>query len=147
MSYDFFFFSTAIGSNDRERRHQISPQAGRSSVTPRQLLVENVINSIPISDINEARQSCKSMKNFAKRRTFKLFTKEERRGRNCTGWVPAKVQPKKKLDQIKLEAVKILTFKFFKVENPNYRWKRECIKAIDTALRNESAKQKQKNSL
>ena len=75
------------------------------------------------------------MKNFAKRRTFKLFTKEERRGRNCTGWVPAKVQPKKKLDQIKLEAVKILTFKFFKVENPNYRWKRECIKAIDTALR------------
>lgn len=156
MRYEFF--STAIGNDGREQWYQITPRAEYSSVSQRQLLVENVIKSIPGSVINDAFKDCKSLKNFAKRLTFKLFSEDERHGRNCTGWVPGRVQNKKQLDPIKLEAVKKKTFEMFNVENPNYTWKRECIKAIDAALRKENAKQrtcrqeitpsqKQKNSL
>lgn len=101
----------------------------------------NVV-AIPINIIEKVFIESKSVENFAKKLTFAIFSPEERRGRNCTGRAPRKGQHKDKLDPVKLQAVKKVTFQKYscKLGNIDYIW-RKCIKAIDSALRNEKRKQ------
>ena len=94
---------------------------------------------IPLSAIYEAFHTSKSIGNFAKKIVFLMFSKEERHNRNCSGRVTGNVRCKKKLDPVKLEAVKRLTFTFYRVENPDNIWHWKCVKAIDSALRKENS--------
>ena len=102
---------------------------------------QNVV-AIPIDIIEKAFIESKSVENFAKKLTFAIFSPEERCGKNCTGRVPRKGQHKDQLDPVKLQAVKKVTFQKYscKLNNIDYIWRR-CIKAIDSALRNEKRKQ------
>lgn len=137
-----------IGSDDIEQDQQVkllnitrySSQAGIQTVSQEETS-RNVV-AIPINIIEKAFCESKSVMNFAKKLTFAIFSPEERRGRNCTGRAPGKCQHKDKLDPVKLQAVKKVTFQKYscKLENIDYIW-RKCIKAIDSALRNENRKQ------
>ena len=81
----------------------------------------------------------RSRANFAKNLTFAIFSAEERHGKNCTGRVFGKAQLKGQLDQTKLQMVKEATFRKYPCQ-PNLldiTWRKECITAIDSGLRNE----------
>lgn len=137
-----------VGSDDIEQDQQVKhlniirylPQAEIQTVSQEETC-RNVV-AIPINIIEKAFSESKSVTSFAKKLTFAIFSPEERRGRNCTGRVPGKCQHKDKLDPVKLQAVKKVTFQKYscKLENIDYIW-RKCIKAIDSALRNEKRKQ------
>lgn len=137
-----------IGSDDKVQDQQVellsiirySSQAEIQIVSQEQTF-QNVV-AIPINIIEKAFSESKSVTNFAKKLTFAIFSPEERRGRNCTGRVPGNCQHKNKLDPVKLQAVKKVTFQKYScnLENIGYIW-RKCIKAIDSALRNENRKQ------
>ena len=137
-----------VGSDDIEQDQQVKhlniirylSQAEIQTVSQEETC-RNVV-AIPINIIEKAFSESKSVTNFAKKLTFAIFSPEERRGRNCTGRVPGKCQHKDKLDPVKLQAVKKVTFQKYscKLENIDYIW-RKCIKAIDSALRNEKRKQ------
>ena len=117
-----------------------SSETGKQTVQQEETSVQNLVgNLIPRKTLSEASRTSKSIGNFAKKLVFAMFSKEERHNRNCRGWVPGKVQHKKQLDPAKLQAVKQLTFTFYRVENPDYIWNRECVKAIDSALRKENS--------
>lgn len=79
--------------------------------------------------------------NFAKNLVYAAFPLEERLGRNCSGRRSGSLSgPKDPLEQAKLEAVKEAVFKKFPALNGDDEdavWKRECVIAIDTALRSE----------
>ena len=137
-----------MGSDDIEQDQQVkllnivrySSQAEMQTISQEDTC-RNVV-AIPINIIEKAFSESKSVTSFAKKLTFAIFSPEERRGRNCTGRVPGKCQHKDKLDPVKLQAVKKVTFQKYscKLENIDYIW-RKCIKAIDSALRNEKRKQ------
>ena len=82
----------------------------------------------------------RSRGNFAKNLTFQVFSTEERRGRNCTGRVFGRALPKGPLDTGKLNAVKDATFRKYPCHPSliDITWKKECITAIDSGLRNET---------
>ena len=82
----------------------------------------------------------RSRGNFAKNLTFQVFSAEERRGRNCTGRVFGRAMPKGPLDSGKLNAVKEATFRKYPCHPSliDITWKKECITAIDSGLRNET---------
>lgn len=82
----------------------------------------------------------RSRGNFAKNLTFQVFSTEERRGRNCTGRVFGRALPKGPLDSGKLNAVKDATFRKYPCHPSliDITWKKECITAIDSGLRNET---------
>ena len=82
----------------------------------------------------------RSRGNFAKNLTFQVFSTEERRGRNCTGRVFGRALPKGPLDSGKLNAVKEATFRKYPCHPSliDITWKKECITAIDSGLRNET---------
>ena len=82
----------------------------------------------------------RSRGNFAKNLTFQVFSQEERRGRNCTGRVFGRAMPKGPLEAGKLNAVKEATFRKYPCHPSltDITWKKECITAIDSGLRNET---------
>ena len=82
----------------------------------------------------------RSRANFAKNLTFAIFTPEERQGKNCTGRVFGKAQHKGQLDALKLQAVKEATFRKYPCSANliDITWRKECITAIDSGLRNEN---------
>ena len=100
---------------------------------------ENLSPGEPIPDhlVDEAYKASVSRRNLAKNLVFMVFTPEELRGRNCSGKVYGKGLPKEKLDQRKLHSVKMATFKKYPCDptEMDLLWQRECIKAIDKAIR------------
>ena len=94
---------------------------------------------LPCNIVDKIFIESRSRANFAKNLTFAIYTQEERRGKNCTGRVFGKAQHKGQLDPTKLAAVKEATFSKYPC-NPNLvdiTWRKECITAIDSGLRNE----------
>eukprot|EP00111_Clytia_hemisphaerica_P023631 TCONS_00069676-protein len=94
---------------------------------------------IPASVIEKVFIESRSRANFAKNLTFAIYSKEERYNRNCTGRVFGRAQNKQQLDPEKLAAVKEATFNKYPC-GPNLvdiTWRKECITAIDSGLRNE----------
>ncbi|XP_065066250.1 uncharacterized protein LOC135692134 [Rhopilema esculentum] len=92
---------------------------------------------IPDAVVDEAFRSSVSRRNLAKNLVFIVFSADELRGRNCSGKVYGKGLPKERLNQLKLHAVKMATFRKYPC-NPSEMdiiWQRECIKAIDKAIR------------
>ena len=79
--------------------------------------------------------------NFAKNLVYVVFSISERTGRNCYGRRGGTLSGHKyPLDPRKLLAVRAAVFKMFPAENLDEEeavWKRECVIAIDTALRGE----------
>ena len=79
--------------------------------------------------------------NFAKNLVFVAFPLEERIGRNCFGRRGGSLSgPKEPLEAAKLDAVRDAVFRKFPVtsdEDEDAVWKKECVIAIDTALRSE----------
>jgi len=79
--------------------------------------------------------------NFAKNLVFVAFPLEERLGRNCFGRRGGSLSgPKEPLEAAKLDAVRDAVFRKFPVtpdEDEDAVWKKECVIAIDTALRSE----------
>jgi len=79
--------------------------------------------------------------NFAKNLVYSAFPVEERLGRNCYGRRSGVISGRKiALEQAKLEAVKIAVFSKYPVldgDEEEAVWRRECVIAIDTALRTE----------
>ena len=96
-----------------------------------------------ISDetLDEIERCSISRRNFAKNLTFLLFSEQELIGKNCTGRVFGRCAPKGKLDEAKLNAVKMATFKKYPCRpgELDFIWQRECIKAIDKAIRSKTA--------
>ena len=76
-----------------------------------QNIVEDTITGIPIILIDKVFVESRSRANFAKNLTFAIFSPDERRGRNCTGRVFGKAHHQEQLDQVKLQAVKEVTFR------------------------------------
>lgn len=99
---------------------------------------------IPDSVLEEAYKASVSRRNLAKNLVFMVFTPEELRGRNCSGRVYGKGLPKERLDQRKLHSVKIATFKKYPCDPTELDliWQRECIKAIDKAIRSRALSNK-----
>lgn len=96
--------------------------------------------TIPCNVVDKIFVESRSRANFAKNLTFAIFSQEERKGKNCTGRVFGKAQHKGQLDPVKLGAVKEATFRKYPC-NPNLvdiTWRKECITAIDSGLRNEN---------
>nr|XP_002167022.3 unnamed protein product [Hydra vulgaris] len=94
---------------------------------------------IPNQLIEKVYVESRSRANFAKNLTFAIFSAEERQGKNCTGRVFGKAQLKGQLDQTKLQMVKEATFRKYPcpTEHIDMAWRKECITAIDSGLRNE----------
>lgn len=97
------------------------------------VISEDLLNAVYMKSRNRG--------NFAKHLVFAAFPIEERLGRNCYGRRGGTVSgPKHPLENAKLEAVREAVFKKFPVlggEEIDSVWKRECVIAIDTALRSE----------
>ena len=133
-----------VGKGKLPNMSWFSSEIGKQTVQQEETSVQNLVGDlIPPKIIYEAFHTSKSIGNFAKKLVFAMFSKVERHNRNCRGWVPSKVQHKEQLDPVKLEVVKQLTFTFYRVENPDYIWNRECVKAIDSALRKEKSVKEQ----
>lgn len=128
---------------------QISPQVEDSGQAAR-MLIEPLEEKMPfkrggispgqpIPDyaVDEAFHASVSRRNLAKNLVFMVFTPEELRGRNCSGKVYGKGTPKERLNQLKLQAVKLATFRKYPCDpsEMDLIWQRECIKAIDKAIR------------
>ena len=132
ISQYFTQISALTGQQQQQTEVQNTPQE--------QNIVEDTIAGIPTILIDKVFVESRSRANFAKNLTFAIFSPEERRGRNCTGRVFGKAQHKEQLDQVKLQAVKEVTF----IKYPcspyliDITWKKECITAIDSGLRNEN---------
>jgi len=108
----------------------------RGSLSPGEPIPENVLDEIYRVSV--------SRRNLAKNLVFFVFTPEELQGRNCSGKVYGKGLPKEKLNQQKLHTVKMATFKKYPCD-PNEMdliWQRECIKAIDKAIRSRALSNK-----
>ncbi|XP_065660838.1 uncharacterized protein LOC100214531 [Hydra vulgaris] len=91
--------------------------------------------------VKQVFQKSRNRGNFAKNLVYVVFSISERTGRNCYGRRGGALSGYKyPLDQKKLRAVRNAVFKMFPVENTEEEeaiWKRECVIAIDTALRGE----------
>ena len=101
----------------------------RGSLSPGEPIPDNILDEIYRASV--------SRRNLAKNLVFFVFTPEELRGRNCSGKVYGKGLPKEKLNQQKLHTVKMATFKKYPCDpaEMDLIWQRECIKAIDKAIR------------
>ena len=99
---------------------------------------------IPDSILEEAYKASVSRRNLAKNLVFLVFSPDELRGRNCSGRVYGKGLPKERLNQRKLHSVKIATFKKYPCDptEMDLIWQRECIKAIDKAIRSRALSNK-----
>ena len=132
ISQYFTQISALTGQQQQQTEVQNTPQE--------QNIVEDMIAGIPTILIDKVFVESRSRANFAKNLTFAIFSPEERRGRNCTGRVFGKAQHKEQLDQVKLQAVKEVTFRKYPCSPYliDITWKKECITAIDSGLRNEN---------
>ena len=108
----------------------------RGSLSPGEPIPDNILDEIYRASV--------SRRNLAKNLVFFVFTPEELRGRNCSGKVYGKGLPKEKLNQQKLHTVKMATFKKYPCEpgEMDLIWQRECIKAIDKAIRSRALSNK-----
>lgn len=100
----------------------------------------NVQHFIPKHVIDKVYVESRSRANFAKNLCFAIFTLEERQGKNCTGRVFGKAQHKGQLDPLKVQSIKDATFCKYPC-NPclvDITWRKECVTAIDSGLRNEN---------
>ena len=99
---------------------------------------------IPEEVLEEVYKASVSRRNLAKNLVFLLFNPEELRNRNCAGKVYGKGLPKERLNQAKLQAVKIATFKKYPCDlsQVDLIWQRECVKAIDKAIRSRAINNK-----
>jgi len=122
-----------------QQQHQQQEEQQQQSLD-HQTIVTETINMIPHNIVDKIFIESRSRANFAKNLAFSIFTAEERRGRNCTGRVFGKAQHKEQLDQVKLQAVKEATFRKYPCSTHliDITWKKECITAIDSGLRNEN---------
>ncbi len=95
---------------------------------------------IPDNVLDEVYKASVSRRNLAKNLVFLLFNADELRGRNCAGKVYGKCSPKERLNSAKLHAVKSATFKKYPCDplQMDAIWQRECVKAIDKAIRSRS---------
>ena len=79
--------------------------------------------------------------NFAKHLVFQLFSPDERKGKNCFGRrAGLQSGPKAPLDPIRLQYVRDKVFQYYPCE-PGLEetiWRRQCVIAVDTALRGEN---------
>ena len=78
--------------------------------------------------------------NFAKNLVYAAFPLEERLGRNCYGRRGGSISgPKEPLEAAKLDAVREAVFRKYPAPplEEESIWKKECVIAIDTALRSE----------
>lgn len=96
--------------------------------------------TLPSTIVDKIFVESRSRANFAKNLTFAIFSQEERRGKNCTGRVFGKAQHKGQLDPVKLGAIKEATFRKYpcNLNLVDITWRKECITAIDSGLRNEN---------
>lgn len=103
--------------------------------------------TLPSGIVDKIFVESRSRANFAKNLTFAIFTQEERRGRNCTGRVFGRAQHKEQLEPMKLGAVKEATFRKYPCVPTliDITWRKECITAIDSGLRNEHRATTMKN--
>jgi hypothetical protein len=75
-----------------------------------------------------------SRKNLAAKLVRQVFSTLERESSNVMG-----LKGKKRLDPCRIELVRSLTFSLQPIkpgENEEEKWRKECIKAIDSAYRN-----------
>ena len=133
---DISQYFTQISALTGQQQQQTEVQ----NTSQEQNIVEDTIAGIPTILIDKVFVESRSRANFAKNLTFAIFSPEERRGRNCTGRVFGKAQHKEQLDQVKLQAVKEVTFRKYPCSPYliDITWKKECITAIDSGLRNEN---------
>ena len=133
---DISQYFTQISALTGQQQQQTEVQ----NTSQEQNIVEDTVAGIPTILIEKVFVESRSRANFAKNLTFAIFSPEERRGRNCTGRVFGKAQHKEQLDQVKLQAVKEVTFRKYPCSPYliDITWKKECITAIDSGLRNEN---------
>ena len=97
------------------------------------VLQEDLIRDLHSKSLNRG--------NFAKHLVFHLFSPEERKGKNCFGRrAGLQSGPKAPLDPIRLQYVRDKVFQYYPCE-PGLEetiWRRQCVIAVDTALRGEN---------
>ncbi|XP_065057990.1 uncharacterized protein LOC135685831 [Rhopilema esculentum] len=129
---------TPISSDDFSEQIP-SPSSGCQIVetvtydTARIALPEEVVQDLHSKSLNRG--------NFAKHLVFSLFSPDERRGKNCFGRrAGLQSGPKAPLDPIRLQFVRDKVFHYYPCE-PGLEetiWRRQCVIAVDTALRGEN---------
>lgn len=148
-----YYASTLISSTpSKPWLNVLSPFALNLPHMPEQAVLQTNVLQSPLSApaavsyvisesiIEKVFLESRSRGNFAKNLTFQVFSSDERRGRNCTGRVFGRAMPKGPLDAGKLNAVKEATFRKYPCHPSliDITWKKECITAIDSGLRNET---------
>lgn len=97
------------------------------------VLQEDLIRDLHSKSLNRG--------NFAKHLVFHLFSPEERKGKNCFGRrAGLQSGPKAPLDPFRLQYVRDKVFQYYPCE-PGLEetiWRRQCVIAVDTALRGEN---------
>lgn len=101
------------------------------------ILPEEIVADLHTKSLNRG--------NFAKHLVFQLFSPEERKGKNCFGRrAGLQSGPKAPLDPVRLQYVREKVFQYYPCE-PDLEetvWRRQCVIAVDTALRGENRPQK-----
>ena len=97
------------------------------------VLPEDLIRDLHSKSLNRG--------NFAKHLVFQLFSPDERKGKNCFGRrAGLQSGPKAPLDPLRLQYVRDKVFQYYPCE-PGLEetiWRRQCVVAVDTALRGEN---------
>eukprot|EP00112_Aurelia_sp_Birch-Aquarium-sp1_P012232 Seg2570.4 transcript_id=Seg2570.4/GoldUCD/mRNA.D3Y31 product="hypothetical protein" protein_id=Seg2570.4/GoldUCD/D3Y31 len=97
------------------------------------ILPEVVVQDLHAKSLNRG--------NFAKQLVFYLFSPEERRGKNCFGRrTGLQSGPKAPLDPVRLDFVREKVFHYYPCDHglEETIWRRQCVIAVDTALRGEN---------
>ena len=97
------------------------------------ILPEAVVQDLHAKSLNRG--------NFAKQLVFNLFSPEERKGKNCFGRrTGLQSGPKAPLDPVRLDFVREKVFQYYPCDHglEETIWRRQCVIAVDTALRGEN---------
>lgn len=139
-------FSKLSNSSSKNNMDSVFVMNGASSSMSRDTHFTETTQEITqyvISDelIEATYHKSRNRGNFAKNLVFAAFPLSERLGRNCYGRRGGSISgPKGPLEAAKLDAVREAVFQKFPVESNQDEesvWKKECVIAIDTALRSE----------
>ena len=103
-----------------------------SNTSGTSLIAKHIIDKVFVESRSRA--------NFAKNLCFAIFSHDERQGKNCTGRVFGKAKHKGQLDPVRVQAIKDITFRKYPCNLclVDITWRKECVTAIDSGLRNEN---------
>lgn len=141
------FVSTASSSSSRSRgvpatHHSFYTNTQDIHTIGAERQEQQEITQYVISDdlLESTHLRSRNRGNFAKNLVYAAFPLEERLGRNCYGRRGGSISgPKEPLEAAKLDAVREAVFRKYPAPplEEESIWKKECVIAIDTALRSE----------